>query len=98
MSALVSFVLPEGYTDRAGRTHREGAFRLATARDEMLALSDFRVHLRPEWFLPAIFGRIAVRLGGIERPSAGVFERLGEADRAELERAYREAHGYAPHG
>ena len=30
-----AFVLPRGYVDEHGRTHREGVMRLATARDEI---------------------------------------------------------------
>ena len=32
------FTLPRGYVDAAGNVHREGAMRLATARDEIDAL------------------------------------------------------------
>ena len=38
-----AFVLPRGYVDERGRTHREGVMRLATARDEILPLQDYRV-------------------------------------------------------
>ncbi len=95
MTETIELVLPEGYTDPSGRTHRDVVLRLATARDEMRALSDFRVYLRPDWFLPVILSRLVLRLGDLERVSVGILERLGPADRAELERAYREAHGYA---
>ena len=31
-----AFVLPRGYVDDVGTVHRDGAMRLATARDEIL--------------------------------------------------------------
>ena len=34
------FVLPRGYVDESGTLHREGAMRLATARDEILPLRE----------------------------------------------------------
>ena len=34
------FVLPRGYLDEDGRLHRTGVRRLATARDELVALRD----------------------------------------------------------
>ena len=37
------FLLPKGYVDEQGRVHREGAMRLATARDEIEPLRDPRV-------------------------------------------------------
>ena len=88
------FVLFHGYTDRQGTCHREGAMRPATARDETRALSDFRVHMRPESFLSVILPQVILRLGGLKKIDAGVVDRLSPADRAFLERLYREVNGY----
>jgi len=38
-----SFRLPRGYVDEDGKLHRDGVMRLATARDEILPLQDYRV-------------------------------------------------------
>ena len=38
-----SFRLPRGYVDEEGTVHRDGVMRLATARDEILPLQDYRV-------------------------------------------------------
>ena len=38
-----SFKLPRGYVDEEGKVHRDGVMRLATARDEILPLQDYRV-------------------------------------------------------
>jgi len=68
--------------------------RPATARDESRALSDFRVHLWPGSFLSVILPQVILRLGGLKKIDAGVVDRLSPADRAFLERLYREVNGY----
>ena len=42
-----SFRLPRGYVDEEGNVHRDGVMRLATARDEILPLQDYRVQTQP---------------------------------------------------
>ena len=37
------FTLPKGYVDKDGNLHREGVMRLATAKDEIAPLQDYRV-------------------------------------------------------
>lgn len=89
-----SFTLPDGYRDPTGAVHRDGVLRPARAREELRALGDFRVHLRPEAFLDVVLPRVIVRLGDLATVDAGVVERLTPADREVLERAYREMNGY----
>lgn len=93
-SAAVHFTLPEGYRDREGVLHRGGILRPATASDEVRTLGDFRVHLRPDLYLDVALGRTVTRLGSLAVVDAGVFGRLGEADRDFLEVLYREVNGY----
>jgi hypothetical protein len=38
-----SFTLPKGYVDRDGKLHKKGIMRLATAKDEIAPLQDYRV-------------------------------------------------------
>ena len=90
-----SFELPGGYRDRCGRLHRDGVMRTSTARDEMRALSDFRVHLRPEAYLSVVLSRTVVRLGDLETVHVGVVEEMSAADRAHLEQVYRRLNGYS---
>ena len=40
LQTTFDFVLPRGYVDPDGVTHREGTMRLATARDELMPLLD----------------------------------------------------------
>jgi hypothetical protein len=68
--------------------------RCARARDEVRALEDFRVFLRPAAFLDVILARTLVRLGDLERVDVGIVERLSQRDRALLEGLYREQNGY----
>ena len=37
------FTLPKGFVDDHGNLHRKGVMRLATAKDEIIPLQDFRV-------------------------------------------------------
>lgn len=94
MGSCVSFQLPVGYTDASGARHRAGLLRPARARDEVRALADFRVHLRPGAFLDIVLARTIERLGSLERVDVGTVERLCPEDRAALERLYRELNGY----
>jgi hypothetical protein len=36
------FTLPKGFVDQNGTLHREGVMRLATAKDEIAPLQDYR--------------------------------------------------------
>ena len=75
-----TFTLPVGLVDSAGRRHRCGTLRTAAARDEVRTLQDFRVHLRPESFLPLMLARTIVRLGDLERLDVPQLESLCAAD------------------
>ena len=44
---VVNTVAPRGYVDQEGRVHREGTMRLATAKDEVAPLQDYRVKSNP---------------------------------------------------
>ena len=94
MKDETAFTLPDGHVDRAGERHRSGRMRPAQARDEARALSDFRVALRPESFLPVVLARVVTQLGAIRSPDVGVLERLSASDLETLERLYRELNGY----
>ena len=98
IGAHQSFVLPTGYRDRRGRFHRRGVMRPATARDEMRALSDFRVHLNPDAYLGVVLSRTVTRLGDLEAVHVGILEELSTPDRMHLERLYRTLNGYGIQG
>jgi hypothetical protein len=89
------FALPRGYLDADGVTHREGSMRLATARDEIAPLSDFRVQRNPGYHVVILLSRVITRLGDVESINPKVIEDLFSGDMAYLEDLYRRinAHG-----
>ena len=85
------FVLPRGYRDSAGRVHRTGTMRLATARDELLPLHDDRVRANPPYLTVVLLARVISRLGDLEGDAvnASVVENLFASDLAFLQDLYR---------
>jgi hypothetical protein len=98
MSSETTVTLPVGWRDGGGRLHREVTMRAARVRDEILALEDFRVHLRPDSYAPVLLARVVRTVGSQLRVSAGVLERLDPADLRALEAAYRALNAYGPGG
>lgn len=84
-----SFVLPRGYVDAEGTVHRDGVMRLATARDELIPLTDDRVRENPAWLTVVLLGRVVTRIGGIENVHAEIIQELFAADLAFLQDLYR---------
>jgi len=83
------FVLPRGFVDEHGTVHREGAMRLATARDEITTQTDARVRQNPAYLTVLLLERTIVRLGAIPVVDALVVERLFASDLAFLQDLYR---------
>jgi len=85
------FELPRGLVDKTGTVHRHGRMRLATARDELLPLSDERVKLNPAYLTVLLLSRVITKLGplGAEDISDMVIERLFATDLAFLQDLYR---------
>ncbi|WP_370424169.1 hypothetical protein AB8O64_36005 (plasmid) [Streptomyces sp. QH1-20] len=82
------FTLPRGYVDSQGTVHREGFMRLATARDELLPLTDQRVRENPAYLSVVLIGRLITRLGDLTDIHAGIIEGLFAADLAFLQKFY----------
>jgi hypothetical protein len=83
------FVLPRGYVDDAGVLHREGAMRLATARDEILPLRDPRVRENEAYLTVILLSRVVVRLGTLPQVTPQVVEGMFASDLAFLQDLYR---------
>ena len=83
------FLLPRGYVDRRGRTHREGTMRLATARDEIAPQADPRVRDNPAYLTVLLLTRTVTRIKGVETVDTEVIEDLFAADLAFLQDLYR---------
>ncbi|MGI8683974.1 MAG: hypothetical protein ACR2MO_02540 [Acidimicrobiales bacterium] len=85
------FVLPRGFVDQNGAVHRTGTMRLATARDELVPLSDDRVKFNPAFLSVVLLGRVVTRLGTLEGDAVNsrVMEQLFASDVAFLQDLYK---------
>ena len=83
-----AFTLPRGFVDAAGRVHREGVMRLATARDEIEPLRDVEVRANQAYLSVLLLARTIVRLGDLEDVTPAVVEGLYAADFDHLQRLY----------
>ena len=91
LRTVFEFELPRGYLDSAGVLHKNGAMRLATARDELLPLYDDRVRSNPAYLTVVLLSRVITRLGNLENDEvrASVVENLFASDLAFLQDLYR---------
>jgi hypothetical protein len=83
------FSLPRGYVDSEGRVHRDGAMRLATARDELVPLMDARVREHTAYMTVVLLGRVITRLGTLDAVHDGIVEGMFASDVAFLQDLYR---------
>jgi hypothetical protein len=84
-----AFVLPRGYVDEYGKTHREGVMRLATARDEIAPQVDPRVRANPAYLTVLLLERTITQLGDLPSVDSTVVERLYASDLSFLQDLYR---------
>jgi len=83
------FRLPRGFVDSDGKVHRDGVMRLATARDEIVPLQDYRVQSNRAYLVIILLSRVVSQLGDIERVTVDVVENLFSTDLAYLQEFYR---------
>jgi hypothetical protein len=76
----VEFTLPLGFVDDAGRIHRSGVMRLATALDEVAPLQDPRVQSNQAYVSILLLSRVLTRLGTMAPVPPAVVERLFSTD------------------
>jgi hypothetical protein len=89
LQTTYTFVLPRGYVDGSGQVHREGTMRLATARDEIYPLSDYRVRDNPSYLSVLLLTRTVTKLGTLYEVDSSVVENLFASDLAFLQDMYR---------
>ena len=89
MKTEFRFRLPRGYVDSDGNVHRDGVMRLATARDEIIPLQDYRVQSNRAYLVIILLSRVVTKLGDIERISVDLVENLFSTDLAYLQEFYR---------
>src|SRR3954464_8002039 len=83
------FTLPKGYVDSEGRVHRDGVMRLATARDEIIPLQDYRVQSNRAYLVIILLSRVVTKLGDLEYMNVEIIENLFSTDLAFLQEFYR---------
>ena len=84
-----AFTLPRGFVDANGTVHRHGVMRMATARDELLPLSDDRVRENAQYLTVVLLARVITSLGELTDVHTGVIEALFAVDLAFLQDLYR---------
>lgn len=83
------FTLPKGYVDKDGNLHRKGTMRLATAKDEILPLQDYRVQNNRAYLVIILLSRVIAKLGTLSSVTPNVIEELFSSDLAYLQDFYR---------
>jgi hypothetical protein len=83
------FTLPRGFVDAEGKVHKEGTMRLATARDEILPLQDYRVQANRAYLVIILLSRVVTRIGTLPMITVDTVENLFSTDLAFLQEFYR---------
>lgn len=96
METVYEFTLPKGYMDSAGKLHRRGKMRLATAGDEISATRDPRVLSNPSYLTIVILGKVVTELEDVQMVSANIIEKLFTADLAFLQDMYQRINDIEP--
>jgi hypothetical protein len=88
MQTEFPFTLPRGYVDAAGNVHRQGAMRLATARDEIEPLRSAEVRQNEAYLSVLLLSRVVTKIGDVSEVTPDVVEGLFAADFDHLQRLY----------
>lgn len=83
------FTLPKGYQSDQGVLIRHGSMRLATARDEMEAMSHPKSRTMSEYVTIVLLSKVIVRLGEEEHITPQMIENLYSADVNFLQNMYQ---------
>lgn len=83
------FTLPKGYVDKDGNVHKKGVMRLATAKDEILPLQDYRVQNNRAYLVIILLSRVITKLGDLKSVNPSVIEEMFSTDLAYLQDFYR---------
>jgi hypothetical protein len=83
------FNLPKGYVDKDGNVHKKGVMRLATAKDEILPLQDYRVQNNRAYLVIILLSRVIEKLGDVKSMNPSIVENLYSTDLAYLQDFYR---------
>jgi len=83
------FTLPKGYIDSDGNLHRTGVMRLATAKDEIVPLQDYRVQNNRAYLVIVLLSRVITKLGDLPVIDTDIVENFFSTDLAYLQEFYR---------
>ena len=83
------FTLPRGVVDKDGNVHRKGVMRLATAKDEILPLQDYRVQNNRAYLVIILLSRVIEKLGTLNSINPSIIENMFSTDLAFLQDFYR---------
>jgi hypothetical protein len=83
-----NFILPRGLVDPQGGIHRQGAMRLATAKDEIYVQKDSRVQRDSAYGILVMLSRVIIRLGSLSSVTPELLEELFTRDLAYLREFY----------
>jgi hypothetical protein len=83
-----AFTLPRGLPGVDGELHRDGAMRLATARDEIEPLRDPAVRSNEAYLTVLLLARVVTRIGDLSDITPEVIEGLYAADFDHLQQLY----------
>ncbi|MBN2824208.1 MAG: hypothetical protein JXQ76_02705 [Campylobacterales bacterium] len=83
------FVLPKGYLDKNGNIHQKGIMRLATAKDEIAPLQDYRVKNNESYMTVILLSRVITKLGDLKSIDTATIEKLFSVDLDYLQRFYQ---------
>lgn len=84
------FTLPRGYVDKEGNVHQSGVMRLATAKDEIAPLQDYRVQNNRAYLVIVLLSRVVTKLGDLSSINPSVIEGLYASDLQFLQDFYRQ--------
>jgi hypothetical protein len=93
----IRFTLPRGYATPDGGVHREGAMRLARARDEFEVLRDPVARRDAAYVTVLLLARVVTRLGEVQVTPA-LIEDLYAQDFEHLVRLFSQVNGDDPVG
>lgn len=96
MQTEVEFVLPNGYVDTTGRIHRNGRMRMATAMDEVSAMSDPRVQENLAYLPVILLSNVVVALGDLPSVTPQVIGGIFASDLVYLEDLYQRLNSSKP--
>jgi hypothetical protein len=83
------FELPKGFVDKNGNLHKKGVMRLATAKDEIAPLQDYRVRNNESYMIIILLSRVITSLGDLNNIDTSTIEKLFSVDLDFLQRFYQ---------